>query len=291
MNILLEIQAVLAKLSQNEKKVGQYILAAPEQVIRQSTQEIAKKSGVSPATVIRFVKSVGLEGVPQLKQQLSVWQSHAQSETDFQELRPNEATESIKSKLKARIDHMTELVNEHLSNDSLEYVAELIEQTKLIYVFGIGASYLVAQDLAQKFNRIGKAIICEDNAHAAAVLLANNQQEKIVITISDRGESKEVLDILDLAKSKGLKTVAITGEADSSLAKAADYPLISISGENFKFRQAATISMMAQIYLVDLLYYVYVSRNFDRTQEALHQSVAAIQKIEGNQSPLYRKKT
>ena len=101
MNILLEIQSHLAHLSQNERKVGDYILQAPESVITLSTQEIAKNSGVSPATVIRFVKSMGLDGVPHLKQLLSIWRANSQSETDFQELRPNEAVDSIKSKLKS----------------------------------------------------------------------------------------------------------------------------------------------------------------------------------------------
>lgn len=104
---------------------------------------------MSPATVIRFVKSIGLEGVPQLKQQLSVWKASAQSDTDFQELRPNEEIDSIKSKLKARINHMTELVNGHLNNERLAKTVDLIDEAELIFIFGIGASFLVAQDLAQ----------------------------------------------------------------------------------------------------------------------------------------------
>ena len=280
MNILLEIQSHLAHLSQNERKVGDYILQAPESVITLSTQEIAKNSGVSPATVIRFVKSMGLDGVPHLKQLLSIWRANSQSETDFQELRPNEAVDSIKSKLKARINHMTELVNEHLSNESLLKVAQLIEESQLVFIFGIGASHLVAQDLTQKLNRLGKTVICEDNTHSAAVILTNNHQKKLFIAISDRGESREVLEMLSLAKEQSILSIAITGKADSSLAKQVDYPLISISGENFQFRQAATISMMAQIYLVDLLFYVYVSQYFVRSQESIIASLNAINKLE-----------
>ncbi|MEG1284013.1 MAG: MurR/RpiR family transcriptional regulator, partial [Lactococcus sp.] len=54
MNILLEIQTKLRELSPNESKVGKYVLAFPEAVINLSTQDIAKNSQVSPATVIRF---------------------------------------------------------------------------------------------------------------------------------------------------------------------------------------------------------------------------------------------
>lgn len=280
MNILLSIQTKLSSLSTNERKVGQYVLANPEEIILLSTQKIAEKSGVSPATVIRFVKSIGLDGVPQLKQELSVWKSSSQSNQDFQELVANEDVDSIKNKLKTRINHMVELVNFHLSDEAIAKTAQLIADTQLIYIFGIGASYLVAQDLAQKLNRSGKTAICGDNIHAAAVLLTNNHQKKLFIGVSDRGESVEVIDITELARKMGITTVAITGKADSTLAATANYALVSVSGENFEFRQAATVSMLAQMYLVDILYYTYVSKNYEATHEAVLNSLKVIKKIE-----------
>ncbi|QPS71659.1 MurR/RpiR family transcriptional regulator [Lactococcus garvieae] len=282
MNILLEIQMKMKDLSPNEAKVGKYVLQCPEEAISLSTQDIAKKSQVSPATVIRFVKSIGLEGVPQLKQQLSVWKANAQSETDFQELRPNEDIDSIKSKLKARINHMTELVNGHLNNDRVEKTVQLIDDAELIFIFGIGASFLVAQDLAQKLNRIGKISIAADNTHTMGVSLTNNNQKKLFIAISDRGESREVLEMLSLAQSQKIETVAITGIENSSLAQQADYPLISLSGENFEFRHAATVSMLAQLYLIDLLFYAYVSQNFESSREAVIRSLDIVRHLEKN---------
>ena len=280
MTILLEIQSKLSTLSPNERKIGEYILKFPEKSITLSTQEIAKNSGVSPATVIRFVKSIGLDGVPQLKQQLSIWLSHAESQTDFQELTENEAVDSIKVKLKARINHMTDQVNEHLSNRILKQVAQLIEESHLIFIYGIGASYLVGQDLAQKLNRIGKTAICDNNTHTTAVILTNNKQKKLFFAISDRGESRDVLEMVELAKNQNITTIGITGKETSILAKQVDYPLISVSGENFDFRQAATVSMIAQIYLIDILYYTYVSANFKNSSDSIIKSLEAINKIE-----------
>lgn len=283
MNILLEIQAKLNNLSPNEKKVGEYILNNPEDVIELSTQEIAKNSEVSPATVIRFVRSMDLSGVPQLKQQISIWKANSQSTTDFQELLPNEELDSIKSKLRARINHMTELVNEHLLNENVDKAADLIKMADIIYIFGIGASFLVAQDLAQKLNRIGKTAIFEDNTHSTAVLLSNNKKNKLFFAISDRGESKEVIEMVNLAKNEKIVTVVITGNPYSTLANMVDYPLISSSGENFEFRQAATVSMMAQIYLVDILFYAFVSKNFETTKESLLKSYNAINNLKSHE--------
>lgn len=280
MNILLEIQAHLEQLSPNERKIAEFILKHPNEVVRMSTQELAKQSSTSPATVVRFVKSMGIDGFPQLKMLLSIWSSTIQNNEDFRELEKNEPVCSIKQKLHTRVNHMTELVNKHSDDELLEEVALLIQEAQIIFVFGLGASSLAAQDIMQKFSRLGKTVISEDNIHTMAVLATTNPLKKLFIAISDRGESREVVEMARIAKNAKIPTVVLTGKRESTLAKMADYLLFSASGETFEFRSAATVSLMAQIYLIDLLFYTYVSKNFDDTQELVRKSAKIIHDIE-----------
>ena len=50
-----------------EKKVADYILAYPEQVVSASVSELAELSGVRDATVIRMCKHLGYQGFYQMK--------------------------------------------------------------------------------------------------------------------------------------------------------------------------------------------------------------------------------
>lgn len=283
MNILLEIKTKLANLPPNEQKVARFILENPRETVSMSVQEIAKKAGASPASVTRFTKSMEIDGIAQLKILLTISLSQQTPQEDLRELEANESVASIKVKLKARINHMTQLVNRQLSDKVLEQISDLIMEAEIIIVFGIGASFLVAQDIVQKFTRLGKFIVCYDNLHSATSFLASNTGRMVCIAVSERGRSKEVLVYSKLVKNQKIPLVSLTGNKQSTLAKASDYLLLSATGENFEFRQAATVSLIAQIYAVDLLFYTYVSRNFDASQQAIRQSALLINQVEERQ--------
>ncbi|MDR2833004.1 MAG: MurR/RpiR family transcriptional regulator [Streptococcaceae bacterium] len=280
MNILLEIRSKQTSLSPNEQKIAEFILANPEKVVSMSTQEIARLSKTSPASVIRFIKAIGVEGVAQLKILLSLSLSKDEKQEDFSELEPKEEVAKIKTKLKLRIDHMTQLINNQLSDETLLEVSKLIKETQVIVIYGFGASFLVAQDIMQKFSRLGKTVICYEHLHQAAIFLNSNNQKKLCIAISDRGKSKDTIQFAQLAKELAIQTVALTGARNSKLAKLTDYLILSATGESFEFRQAATVSLIAQIYAVDLLFYTYVSQNFEESQELVKNSALLIRDLE-----------
>lgn len=48
--------------------------------------------------------------------------------------------------------------------------------------------------------------------------------------------------------------IAITSRENSSLGQMADCILHSVSGEDYQMRTAATMSLMAQLYVVDILF-------------------------------------
>lgn len=51
-------------------------------------------------------------------------------------------------------------------------------------------------------------------------------ENDLFIVTSGSGETKSVLKYLEIAKSKGVKTLAITGNNESSMAKLADYSIV-----------------------------------------------------------------
>ncbi len=62
----------------------------------------------------------------------------------------------------------------------------------------------------------------------------------------------------------------MTSKDKSPLAMASEIVLNSTSGDTFVMRTAATMSLMAQLYVVDILFYSYLSNNYN-------ESIAGIQ--------------
>lgn len=86
-----------------------------------------------------------------------------------------------------------------------------------------------------------------------------------------KGETKEVVELARAIKSLEVPMVAITSNENSTLGQLSDYVLHSISGEDYQMRTAATMSLMAQLYVVDILFYMYVSEHFEQSYQNLQK--------------------
>ncbi len=78
--------------------------------------------------------------------------------------------------------------------------------------------------------------------------------------ISHTGQSKETIHIAETVRKTGAKTIVITSQANSSLAKLGDVVFISISEET-EFRSEALASRISQLSILDSLYVILMFYN------------------------------
>lgn len=281
MDTLLVIRQNYSNFTPVEKKIADYIFKVEDQILDKSAQEVAKDLGTSTAALVRFSRKLGYDGFSQLKQKLSAtYAFHADDKKYYEEVSDAETPRSLKNKLKVRINHMVETTNDALADEAIKTAVTMIANKDLIFVFGIGASAIVAQDIFQKFSRIGKKVVFLQDTHLFVSALAVHQNDALFLAISMKGETREVLDIAKLAQKMTIPLIVVSGREDSTLAKLADCLLHSVSGEDYKMRTAATMSLMAQLYVVDVLFYMYVSEHFDQSYEKLQQTKDVIKKLE-----------
>lgn len=281
MDTLLVIRQNYSNFTPVEKKIADYIFKVEDQILDKSAQEVAKALGTSTAALVRFSRKLGYDGFSQLKQKLSAtYAFHADDKKYYEEVSDAETPRSLKNKLKVRINHMVETTNDALADEAIKKAVTMIANKELIFVFGIGASAIVAQDIFQKFSRIGKKVVFLQDTHLFVSALAVHQNDALFLAISMKGETREVLDIAKLAQKMTIPLIVISGREDSTLAKLADCLLHSVSGEDYKMRTAATMSLMAQLYVVDVLFYMYVSEHFAQSYEKLQQTKDVIKKLE-----------
>lgn len=281
MDTLLVIRQNYSNFTPVEKKIADYIFEVEEQILAKSAQEVAKDLGTSTAALVRFSRKLGYAGFSQLKQKLSAsYAFHADDKKYYEEVSDAETPRSLKNKLKVRINHMVETTNDALADEAVEKAVAMIKNKDLLFVFGIGASAIVAQDIFQKFSRIGKKVVFLQDTHLFVSALAVHQNDALFMAVSMKGETKEVIDIAKLAQEMTIPLIVISGREDSTLAKLANCLLHSVSGEDYKMRTAATMSLMAQLYVVDVLFYMYVSKHFAQSYQKLQQTKDVIKKLE-----------
>lgn len=281
MDTLLLIREKYAKFTTVEKKIADYIFKSGEAILEKSVQQAAQDVGSSSASLVRFARTLGYDGFSQLKQKLSIaYAIHVDNKDYYEEVSDTETASSIKNKLKVRINHMVETTNTALSDKTIISLVSVIDQVNVVFVYGIGASAIVAQDISQKFNRIGKRVQFIKDPHLLVSAMSIEKNKAIFIAISMKGETKEVVELASVAKQMKMPIIAITAKEQSTLGKLSAYILHSLSGEDYQMRSAATMSLMAQLYVVDVLFYMYVSEHFEQSFEKLELTREAIELLQ-----------
>lgn len=261
-NILSTIKERLAHLSKAERKIADYVLAKPLDVIQMNAKDLANKATASPASVVRFCHSIGIGGFTELKLSLSA-QSNQWTEDHYTDILPDENLARIKEKLAVNTTIVLEETNETLSDELVEETVTKMMASPMIYVYGIGASYLVAMDLRQKFTRIGKHVIVSQDQHELVAAMAIAEIGSIYIGISYSGEKRDGIKMMEAAKKWGLQTISLTKASDNSLSRLADIALQTAETNEALLRSGATFSLLSQLYAVDVLFFHYMTKDYD----------------------------
>ncbi len=272
-NILFTLSNDFEKFSRSEQKVARFMIDYPREVIQMNAEEISDRTQVSPATVVRLAKKICKSGLPGLK--IQVASEIKVDDSLYTEVNPSDDLDVMKHKLEFRISHAIGQTNQILLKNDVKKATDIVEQADDIYVFGMGASNLVAEDFQQKFIRIGKSVIQTLDTHLMAVGLA--KPNSVLIVVSDSGETKESCRITRVASSLNIPIIAITHERNSTIAKNSTVTLThDDGGESGVLRTAATTSLLAQLYVVDLLYYAYLTQDFSNNKARLVKSKTII---------------
>lgn len=139
--------------------------------------------------------------------------------------------------------------------DELTKALDLMQQAKgRVILTGMGKSGHIARKIAASLASTGTPSFFVHPAEASHGDLGMITNEDVVIAISNSGESKELVDILNYCKRFGIPLISITKNPESSLGKAGDIVLkLPNNGEACPLGLAPTSSTTATLVLGDIL--------------------------------------
>jgi arabinose-5-phosphate isomerase len=140
--------------------------------------------------------------------------------------------------------------------------------TGKIAVTGMGKSGIVCKKIAATLSSTGSPAIflhAAEALHGDVGLLGNND---VVLAVSKSGETSEILQILNVIKRLGLPLIAMSGDANSTLARLADVHLdVSVVEEACPFGLAPTTSTAAAMAMGDALAMALMKRKGFRLED------------------------
>jgi arabinose-5-phosphate isomerase len=143
---------------------------------------------------------------------------------------------------------------ERLDERFVAAVALILERHGRVVVSGIGKSGHIARKIASTMSSTGTPAYFVHPAEASHGDLGMVEAGDVFIAISYSGASEELLDIVPLVKRRGARLIALTGNADSALAREADVHLDArVAQEACPLNLAPTASTTAALALGDAL--------------------------------------
>ena len=275
-SLLVRLRAVRPTLSPAEDRVAERVLADARGAAALTISELAAAASTSETTVLRFCKRLGLPGYPQLR--LALAEESAQPRTAAApktDISAEDSIDDVIRKIAFADASAVEETADQLDRATLEAAAKAIAGARRVDVCGSGASGVVAADLQQKLHRIGVVAFAWIDPHIALTSAALLQDGDVAVGVSHSGTTRETLEALQLAKSRGATTVAVTNFPYSPLARAADLVLTTAARET-SLRSGATASRIAALTVVDCLYIAGAQRNLPAALQAVRSTRSAV---------------
>jgi len=269
------IRSITEALTKAERKVAEYILSNPEQVIHLSITELAESAGSAEATIFRLCKKIGFKGYQRFKIALA-GDLYTPSESVYKEVDSGDSLNVVAKKVFQSINEGLQDTLKIIDESALEQAVHLISNARRIYAYGSGGSAVIANDIEHRFMRFGIPVRAYADAHMQISSAALLEPEDVIIAVSHTGSNRDLLDSVHMAKESGAKIIAITSHMKSPLSKIVHVSLIGTAKET-EYRSEAMASRLVHLGIVDVLYVGVLFRQQERiigNMQKIRQAIA-----------------
>lgn len=260
MGVISHIKSMMEEYSSAEKKLADYIINNVEKIPTMTANELAESAGLSAPTVVRFSKKIGYQSLTDFKINIST-ELQTGIDEGFSDIQPNESFYSIKNKLGNNAQVAIRETVDVLKEEKIQEVVQSLEGAEIVFLYGVGASSLVVEDIVQKWSRVGKPIIFEKDIHVLLPQLVSNETKKVLWLISNSGNTADVVAVGEIAKDLGIPVIALTQFGTNHLSRIADVVIQTSRPKEITNRSAATNSLLAQFVTIDIIFYLYMAKN------------------------------
>jgi RpiR family carbohydrate utilization transcriptional regulator len=225
--LLSQVEAMRERLRPSERKLADYVMEAPREVLDLAMTDFATRAGVSQPTIARFCRALGFSGFREFKIRLAQSiASDVPAPAVYRDVRADEPAAGVAAKVLDRTIGALLQVRNSLSSDSVAAAIALLADARRIEFYGAGGSGIAALDVQHKFFRLGVPSVAYSDPHTYTTSAALLGAGDVVVVISNTGRTRDILDAVKSALAGGAKVIAIT-HGNSPLARMASVGLFA----------------------------------------------------------------
>lgn len=203
MDLFTKIKSITS-FTESEQIFIQYILDHPYDVIQLSLQQLAKTSYVSISTIYRVMEKLDINGLNQLKLQISESLKNNKDSKDIDYNYPFQKTDThhqIMTQMLSLYEQTLKNTFNLIDLDELLHIVQALKKANNIYIFPSIGNYFMAESFQQSMLEIGVKVDVIKEAYYQHWNVQLCKEDDIVMLISYAGRTPK-LKILLSNKSK-----------------------------------------------------------------------------------------
>lgn len=257
------------KLTKTEKKILEYIIKNPKNIITQSALEIGKNLNISDASVLRFSKTLGFNKFSDLKNYIT---------STLNSISPNERIVKNWNNFDSENDIANKIINADISNiknflsninfNLLNQATTLLQNSRKIYFLGLGSSKGISQFMFWYMRRLGFDTECiNEGGLGLYETLTHVKNNDTIFIFSFPRILEDEIKILKLAKEKHANIISVTNNDFSEISLLSDITF-QVEVENFGFFNSYAVP----IQLCNLILTMLFEKNKDTIYKEIKEN-------------------
>lgn len=218
------INLQFSTLSKSQKRIAQFIINHPNEIIHYSITQLAQKTHTTPSTITRFCQAMSYKGFSEMKVYIE-----KQLIPTVLSAEPIHADDSLQTVIFKLIHSSQAALSSTLRTAdarAIRRTADILLNANHIHIYGQSGGYITGLFMQQILLRAG--ILCQCvNDNLDMQLSANTlTQNDVAVGIAYSGEIRSVIQALTTARAKHTKVIVVTAFPNSSMAKLANQVLL-----------------------------------------------------------------
>lgn len=250
-----------------ERRLADYMVENPHDVITLTMEELADASGASYATIYRFAKRLGFPGFKELRSSLAhgvVENRDIENQLNSLTFDKPTSTESICAGI---YEHATRTISDCISiidTKVIDEAVKLLMKARYVYCIGAGSSYVSSLYAYSKFFRSGIRCGYEPSSTFFTMQCKLLTDKDVLLVISSSGRTKAIVNAVKVARGNGVKVIGLTDFAVSLLTKLSDVNLHTTPRNVGAFLNLDIPLVVGQITIIDILHLCCCARMGER---------------------------
>ncbi|MBQ4870657.1 MurR/RpiR family transcriptional regulator [Priestia megaterium] len=230
-NVYKHIAEQMPTMSKSNLRIAKYILENPNTVPFLTGDKLAKITGVSPATVVRFSTFLGYSGYPELQQYMQNSAQQQLTTTERLKISKEVYNDQNQSVYDIFLDDISNIRStlDKLDIEVFKSAVESLVKAKRVYIVANRSATALGVFLQYYLQFLLEQVELIHSIENVSERIYDLNEDDVVIGISFARYTKSTLKVLSYAKEKEATTVAITDNLLSPLIPYADIPLTASS--------------------------------------------------------------